>query len=53
MLEFKKIKPSETLHFNPPIQIQDHWMIGLLSLDVYNTFFNTKEKNEKFELYIS
>ena len=28
-LEFKMIKPRETFHFKPPIQIQGDWMIGL------------------------
>ena len=28
-LEFKMIKPRETLHFRPPIQVRGNWMIGL------------------------
>ena len=27
------------------------WMIGLTSLEVYNSFFNITEENNKFELY--
>ena len=27
-LEFKMIKPRETFHFNPPIQINGNWMIN-------------------------
>ena len=27
-LEFKMIKPKETFHFKPSIQIQGDWMIG-------------------------
>ena len=49
-LEFKMIKPRETFHFNPPIQIKGDWMIGLVDLEVYNSFFNITEENTKFEL---
>ena len=44
-LEFKKIAPRETFHFNPPIQISGDWMIRLLSLEVYNSIFNMTKEN--------
>ena len=50
-LEFKMIKPRETFHFKPPIQIQGDWMLGLINLEVYNSIFNITEENNKFELY--
>ena len=50
-LEFKMIKPRETFHFKPPVQIKGDWMIGLTDLDVYNRIFNITEENNKFELY--
>ena len=50
-LEFKMIKPNETFHFKPSIQIQGHWMIGLTDLEVYNSIFNITEENNKFKLY--
>ena len=50
-LEFKMIKPRETFHFKPPIQINGNWMIGLTDLEVYNSIFNITEQNNKFELY--
>ena len=50
-LEFKIIKPRETFHFKPSIQIQRHWMIGLSNLEVYNSTFNITEENNKFKLY--
>ena len=50
-LDFKMIKPRETFHFRPLIQIQGSWMIGLTSLEVYNSIFNLTEENNKFELY--
>ena len=50
-LEFKMIKPKETFHFKPPIQVKGDWMIGLVYLEVYNCIFNIKEENNKFEIY--
>ena len=50
-LEFKMIKPRETFHFKPPIQIKGYWMIGLTDLEVYNSIFNITEENNKLELY--
>ena len=50
-LEFKMIKPKETFHFNPPIQVKEDWMLGLIDLEVYNSFFNITKENNKFELY--
>ena len=50
-LEFKMIKPRETFHFKPPIQINGDWMIGLTDLEVYNSIFNITEENNKLELY--
>ena len=45
------IKPRQTFHFNPPIQINGNWTIGLTDLDVYNSIFNITEENNKFQLY--
>ena len=50
-LEFKMIKPQETFHFKPPISTEGSWMIGLTSLEVFNSTFNITEDNNKFELY--
>ena len=50
-LELKMIKPRETFHFKPPIQINGNWMIGLTDLEVYNSIFNMTEENNKFEIY--
>ena len=50
-LEFKMIKPRETFHFKPPIEVKGDWMIGLTDLEVYNSIFNITEENNIFELY--
>ena len=50
-LEFKMIKPRETFHLKPPIQVKGDWMIGLVDLEVYNSIYNITEENNKFEIY--
>ena len=50
-LEFKMVKPRETFHFNPPTQVKEDWMLGLIDLEVYNSIFNITKENNKFELY--
>ena len=50
-LEFKLIKSRESFSFNPPIEIQGSWMIGLINLEVYNSIFNITNGNNKFEIY--
>ena len=50
-LEFKMNKSNQIFHFKPPIQIKGDWMIGLVELEVYNSFFNITEENNKFKLY--
>ena len=50
-LVYKMIKPRETFHFNPLIQVEVDWMLGLKHLKVHNSIFNKTEENNKFELY--
>ena len=45
------IKPRETFHFKPPIQVKGDWMIGFVDLEVYNSIYNITEENNKFEIY--
>ena len=33
-LEFKMAKPRETIHFNPPVEVKENWMIGLTDPEV-------------------
>ena len=49
--KFKMMKPKETFHFKPPIQVKGDWMLGLTDLEVYNSLFNITEQNNKFQLY--
>ena len=45
------IKPRETFHFKPSIQIKGEWVLGLADLEVYNSIFNKTQEYNKFELY--
>ena len=50
-LEIKLSQTRQIFHFNPPISIEGSWMIGLTSLEVYNSIFKITEKNKKLEIY--
>ena len=50
-LEFKMIKPREKIHFNPPLQVEDDWMLGLVELEICIFIFNITENNNKIKLY--
>ena len=50
-LEFKMVKSKETLQFNPPVEVKEDWMIGLKSLEVYESIYNINTTNNKVELY--
>ena len=50
-LEFKLTQANKILSIKPPVQIEGSWMIGLTSLELYNSFFNITEENNKFELF--
>ena len=49
-LEFKMIKPRETIHFNSPVQYEEDGMIGLTDSEVYNSLFIINTTNKKFKL---
>ena len=50
-LEFKLNKSRWKFRFNPPISIEGSWMMGLTTLEVYNSIFNIKEEIIKIGLY--
>ena len=50
-LEFKMVRPRETFHFTPSMEIKEDWILGLVNLEVYNSTFNITEENNKFEIY--
>ena len=50
-LEFRLTKSRETFHFKSPITIEGFWMIGLISLEIYNSFVESSfgELNDELE----
>ena len=52
-LEIKLTRPRETFSYKPSINfgLDSICMIGFTSLEVYNSFFNLTEENNKFKLY--
>ena len=51
-LVFEITELRETFHISPPIQTKGDWMMGLASLEVYNSAFNITEENNNSKLYI-
>ena len=50
ILEFKMNKQKESFSFDVPLELPEQWMMGVTSLEVYNTVYNITEKNNKFKL---
>ena len=50
-LEFKMNKQKESFSFDIPLDLPEQWMMGVTSLEVYNTIYNITEKNNKIELF--
>ena len=52
-LESKITKPRKTFSLEPSfiLGLDSNWMVGLTSLDVYNSICNINTTNNKFELY--
>ena len=45
-LEFKMNKQKESFSFDIPLDLPEQWMMGVTSLEVYNTVYNNTEKNK-------
>ena len=50
-LEFKMNKQKESFSFDIPLDLPEQWMMGVTSLEVYNTVYNITEKNNKLKLF--
>ena len=42
-------KQKEPFSFDVPLELPEQWMMGVTSLEVYNTVHNNTEKNNKFK----
>ena len=51
-LEFKMNKQKESFSFDIPLELPEKWMMGVTSLEVYNTVYNITEKNNKLKILI-
>ena len=49
-LEFKMNKQKESFSFDIPLELPEKLMMGVTSLEVYNTVYNITEKNNKLKL---
>ena len=49
-LQLKPTKPSQTFSIKPSISLDFNWMIGLPSLEIYNSVFRITAENNKFVL---
>ena len=52
-LEFKMTKPKESFSFDVPLELPQKWMMGVTSLEIYNTVYNITEKNNKLEILLT
>ena len=44
-------KQKESFSFDIPLELPEQWMMGVTSLEVYNTVYNITEKNNKLKLF--
>ena len=49
VLEFKMTTQKESFSFDVPLQLNEKWMMGVTSLEVYNTVYNNTEKKNKLQ----
>ena len=52
-LEFKMTKQKESFSFDVPLLLPEKWMMGVTSLEVYNTVYNITEKNNKLQIILN
>ena len=51
-LEFKMTKQEESFSFDVPLYLEEKWMMGVTSLERYNTVYNITEKNNKLQILL-
>ena len=51
-LEFKMNKQKESFSFDIPLELPEKWMMGVTSLEVYNTVYNITERNNKLKILL-
>ena len=51
-LELKMNKQKESFSFDIPLELPEKWMMGVTSLEVYNTVYNITETNNKLKILL-
>ena len=46
-------KQKESFSFDVPLQLNEKWMMGVLSLEVYNTVYIITKSNNKLEIVLN
>ena len=44
---------KESFSFDISLELSEKWMMGVTSLEVYNTVYNITEKNNKLEIHFT
>ena len=52
-LEFKITKQKESFSIDVPLQLIEKWIMGVTSLEVYNTVYNITNTNNKQEIVLN
>ena len=52
-LEFKMNKQKESFSFDVPLEMPEQWMMGVTSLEVYNSVYNITNKNNSFQIQLT
>ena len=52
-LDFKMTKQKESFSFDVPLQLNEKWMMGVTSLEVYNTVCKITNSDNKLEIVLN
>ena len=52
-LEFKMTKQKESFSFDIPLILNEKWMMGVTSLEVYNTVYKITNSNNKLQIILN
>ena len=52
-LEFKMNKQKESFSFDVPLELPEQWMMGVTSLEVYNSVYNITNKHNSFQIQLT
>ena len=52
-LEFKMTKQKESFSYDVPLELPEKWMMGVTSLEVYNSVYSITNKNNSFQIQLT